>query len=284
MAGYVSGLGGGGGPYGGPRVISIANQKGGVGKTTTAINLGTALAAVGEKVLVLDLDPQGNASTGLGIPPEARAKTTYDVLIGASSLADACLQTAVPGLHIVPANSDLVGIEGSLPNDNTRPFKLRDAVTALIGYQRARPQDTPYSYVLIDCPPSLNILTLNAMSAADAVLVPVQCEFFALEGISQLKDSIDQIRATLNPHLEIQGVVLTMHDARTSLSKEVAENVRAFFGPKVYETIIPRNTRVAEAPSHGKPILLYDYDCAGSQAYIRLATEIIERERRFKAA
>lgn len=283
MAGYVSGVGGGG-PYGGPRVISIANQKGGVGKTTTAINLGTALAAVGEKVLVLDLDPQGNASTGLGIPPEARAKTTYDVLIGASSLADACLQTAVPGLHIVPANSDLVGIEGSLPNDNTRPFKLRDAVTALIGYQRARPQDTPYSYVLIDCPPSLNILTLNAMSAADAVLVPVQCEFFALEGISQLKDSIDQIRATLNPHLEIQGVVLTMHDARTSLSKEVAENVRAFFGPKVYETIIPRNTRVAEAPSHGKPILLYDYDCAGSQAYIRLATEIIERERRFKAA
>lgn len=284
MAGYVSGVGGGGGPYGGPRVISIANQKGGVGKTTTAINLGTALAAVGEKVLVLDLDPQGNASTGLGIPPEARTKTTYDVLIGASSLADACLQTAVPGLHIVPANSDLVGIESSLPNDQTRPYKLRDAVTALIGYQRARPQDTPYSYVLIDCPPSLNILTLNAMSAADAVLVPVQCEFFALEGISQLKDSIDQIRATLNPHLEIQGVVLTMHDARTSLSREVAENVRAFFGPKVYETIIPRNTRVAEAPSHGKPILLYDYDCAGSQAYIRLATEIIERERRFKAA
>ena len=284
MAGYVSGVGGGGGPYGGPRVISIANQKGGVGKTTTAINLGTALAAVGEKVLVLDLDPQGNASTGLGIPPEARAKTTYDVLTGATSLAEACLQTAVPGLHIVPANSDLVGIEGSLPNDHTRPFKLRDAVTALIGYQRSRPQDTPYSYVLIDCPPSLNILTLNAMSAADAVLVPVQCEFFALEGISQLKDSIDQIRATLNPHLEIQGVVLTMHDARTSLSKEVAENVRAFFGPKVYETIIPRNTRVAEAPSHGKPILLYDYDCAGSQAYIRLATEIIERERRFKAA
>jgi chromosome partitioning protein len=284
VAGYVSGVGGGGGPFGGPRVISIANQKGGVGKTTTAINLGTALAAVGEKVLVLDLDPQGNASTGLGIPPEARAKTTYDVLIGASSLADACLQTAVPGLHIVPANSDLVGIEGSLPNDQGRPYKLRDAVKALIGYQRARPQDTPYSYVLIDCPPSLNILTLNAMSAADAVLVPVQCEFFALEGISQLKDSIDQIRATLNPHLEIQGVVLTMHDARTSLSKEVAENVRAFFGPKVYETIIPRNTRVAEAPSHGKPILLYDYDCAGSQAYIRLATEIIERERRFKAA
>lgn len=284
MAGYVSGVGGAGGSFHGPRVIAIANQKGGVGKTTTAINLGTALAAVGEKVLVLDLDPQGNASTGLGIPNDARARTTYDVLTGAGSILECSLQTAVPGLHVVPANNDLVGIEGELANDHTRPYRLRDAVGALVGQQRARPQDMPFSYVLIDCPPSLNVLTLNAMSAANAVIVPVQCEFFALEGISQLKDTIDQIRATLNPHLEIQGVVLTMHDARTSLSREVAENVRAFFGPKVYETIIPRNTRVAEAPSHGKPILLYDYDCAGSQAYIRLATEIIERERRFKAA
>ena len=283
MAGYVS-SGGAGGPGAGPRVISIANQKGGVGKTTTAINLGTALAAVGEKVLVLDLDPQGNASTGLGIAPETRLRTSYDVLAGQATIAECAMPTAVPGLHVVAANSDLVGIESVLPNDNTRPFKLRDAVAALVGHQRARPQDTPYSSVLIDCPPSLNLLTLNAMSAAHAVLVPVQCEFFALEGISQLKDTIDQIRATLNPHLEIQGVVLTMHDARTSLSKEVADNVRAFFGRKVYETIIPRNTRVAEAPSHGKPILLYDYDCAGSQAYIRLATEIIERERQYKAA
>lgn len=281
MAGYVSGASG---AIGGPRVIAIANQKGGVGKTTTAINLGTALAAVGEKVLVIDLDPQGNASTGLGIAPEERARTTYDVLTGAFSILDASQQTAVPGLHVVPANSDLVGIEGELGNDHTRPFKLRDAITALVGQLRARPQDVPFSYVLIDCPPSLNVLTLNAMSAAHAVLVPVQCEFFALEGISQLKDTIDQIRATLNPHLEIQGVVLTMHDARTTLSREVAENVRQFFGPKVYETIIPRNTRIAEAPSHGKPILLYDYDCAGSQAYIRLATEIIERERHYKAA
>lgn len=281
MAGYVSGLGGAGG---GPRVIAIANQKGGVGKTTTAINLGTALAAVGEKVMVLDLDPQGNASTGLGIPPEARSRTTYDVLAGGCSILEAAQQTAVPGLFIVPANNDLVGIESELASDNTRPYKLRDAVGALVGQQRARPQDPPFTYVLIDCPPSLNILTLNAMSAANAVIVPVQCEFFALEGISQLKESIDQIRATLNPGLEIQGVVLTMHDARTTLSREVAENVRQFFGPKVYETIIPRNTRVAEAPSHGKPILLYDYDCAGSQAYIRLATEIIERERRYKAA
>jgi chromosome partitioning protein len=283
VAGYISGVGGGG-SFGGPRVISIANQKGGVGKTTTAINLGTALAAVGERVLVLDLDPQGNASTGLGISPEARIKTSYDVLTGEASLLECCLATAVPGLYVVPANNDLVGVEAALANDGTRPFKLRDAVGALIGQQRSRPQDPPFSYVLIDCPPSLNVLTLNAMSAAHAVLVPVQCEFFALEGISQLKDTIDQIRATLNPGLEIQGVVLTMHDQRTSLSKEVAENVRAFFGPKVYETVIPRNTRVAEAPSHGKPILLYDYDCAGSQAYIRLATEIINRERHHKAA
>ncbi len=279
MAGYNSGA-----QSSGPRVIAIANQKGGVGKTTTAINLGTALAAVGERVLVLDLDPQGNASTGLGIAADARHLTSYEVLTGEATLLEASVQTAVPGLHVVPANNDLVGVESALSNDNTRAFKLRDAVGALIGQQRARPQDPPYSYVLIDCPPSLNVLTLNAMSAAHAVLVPVQCEFFALEGISQLKDTIDQIRATLNPQLQIQGVVLTMHDQRTSLSREVAENVRAFFGPKVYETVIPRNTRVAEAPSHGKPILLYDYDCAGSQAYIRLATEIIERERRYKAA
>ncbi len=283
MAGYVSGMGGVG-AFGGPRVLSIANQKGGVGKTTTAINLGTALAAVGERVLVLDLDPQGNASTGLGISPEARVRTSFDVLAGQATLTEACIATAVPGLFVVPANNDLVGVEAVLPNDAARPYKLRDAVMALMAQQRTRPPDQSFSYVLIDCPPSLNVLTLNAMSAAHAVIVPVQCEFFALEGISQLKDSIDQIRATLNPGLEIQGVVLTMHDARTSLSREVAENVRAFFGSKVYETMIPRNTRVAEAPSHGKPILLYDYDCAGSQAYIRLATEIIERERRYKAA
>ncbi|HVJ76533.1 MAG TPA: ParA family protein [Hyphomicrobium sp.] len=281
MAGYVSGAGG---VSAGPRVIAIANQKGGVGKTTTAINLGTALAAVGERVLVLDLDSQGNASTGLGIDAESRFKTSFDILTGGATILDTVLKTAVPNLLVVPANSDLVGIDGALGNDPARPFKLRDAVTALVGQQRNRPADTHFNYVLIDCPPSLNVLTLNAMTAAHAVIVPVQCEFFALEGISQLKDSIEQIRATLNPRLEIQGVVLTMHDSRTALSKEVASNVRAFFGPKVYETVIPRNTRVAEAPSFGKPLLLYDYDCAGSQAYIRLATEIIEREKRFKAA
>jgi chromosome partitioning protein len=266
------------------RVLAIANQKGGVGKTTTAINLGTALAAIGERVLVIDLDPQGNASTGLGIPPEQRSRTSYEVLAGEAGLLDAALPTAIPGLHIVPANADLVGVEASLPGDSSRPYRLRDAVAGLIAKCRTRLAEEAFTYALIDCPPSLNLLTLNALAAASAVLVPVQCEFFALEGISQLKDTIDQIRATLNPSLEIQGVVLTMHDARTSLSKEVAENVRAFFGPKVYESVIPRNTRVAEAPSHGKPILLYDYDCAGSQAYIRLATEIIHRERQSKAA
>ena len=266
------------------RVLAIANQKGGVGKTTTAINLGTALAAIGERVLVIDFDPQGNASTGLGIALETRTKTSYDAMTGGVGLLDAAVSTAIPGLHVVPANSDLVGLETDLMNDPGRAFKLRDALAALVGELRSRPADAQFKYVLIDCPPSLNLLTLNAMAAAHAVLVPVQCEFFALEGISQLKETIDQIRATLNPGLEIQGVVLTMHDARTSLSKEVADEVRAFFGPKVYESVIPRNTRVAEAPSHGKPILLYDYDCAGSQAYIRLATEIIERERQNKAA
>lgn len=266
-----------------PRILAVANQKGGVGKTTTAINLGTALASIGERVLVIDLDPQGNASTGLGIDIMGRAKTSYDVLVGAASVLETAQPTAIPGLHIVPANADLVGIDSTL-TDQTRAYRLRDALAALTAQLRNMPADQGFGYVLIDCPPSLNLLTLNAMSAAHAVLVPVQCEFFALEGISQLKETIDQIRATLNPQLEIQGVVLTMHDARTSLSREVAENVRAFFGPKVYETIIPRNTRVAEAPSHGKPILLYDFDCAGSQAYIRLATEIIERERRNQAA
>ena len=265
------------------RTLAIANQKGGVGKTTTAINLGTALASIGERVLVIDTDPQGNASTGLGIDIEARPKTSFDVLTGGAGLLECAQPTAVPGLYVVPANNDLVGIEAEL-TDSNRPFRLRDAVGAMIARQRALPEDQRFNYVLIDCPPSLNLLTLNALSAANAVLVPVQCEYFALEGISQLKESIDQIRATLSPTLEIQGVVLTMHDARTSLSREVAENVRAFFGPKVYETIIPRNTRIAEAPSHGKPILLYDFDCAGSQAYIRLATEIIERERRNQAA
>lgn len=266
------------------RILVVANQKGGVGKTTTAINLGTALAAVGEQVLVMDLDPQGNASTGLGIAPENRTPSTYEVLVGSSSVAQAAVSTSIPGLSIAPAHRDLIGVEQELMDDAARVFKLRDALQVLSLNNPDQSSSPNFSYVLIDCPPSLNLLTLNALAAAHAVIVPVQCEFFALEGISQLKESIDQIRSTLNPQLEIHGVVLTMHDARTSLSREVVQNVRAFFGAKVYQSIIPRNTRVAEAPSHGKPILLYDYDCAGSQAYIRLASEVIERERQTKAA
>jgi chromosome partitioning protein len=268
---------------GAPRILAISNQKGGVGKTTTAINLGTALASIGERVLVIDLDSQGNASTGLGIGADGRAKTSYDVLIGSATLMESAQPTAVPELHVVPANADLVGIDTTL-TDTNRAYRMRDALNALVAHQRSMPPDQGFKYVLIDCPPSLNLLTLNALAAAHAVLVPVQCEFFALEGISQLKATIEQVRGMLNPALQIQGVVLTMHDARTSLSREVADNVRGFFGAKVYETIIPRNTRVAEAPSHGKPILLYDFDCAGSQAYIKLATEIIERERQNQAA
>ena len=266
-----------------PRVLAIANQKGGVGKTTTTINLGTALAAVGERVLIIDLDAQGNASTGFGIDPDQRLLTSYDVLAKGTALQDAAVPTAVPGLHIVPANNDLVGIDALMGHDGRRHHRLFEAVRALAAFGRMHP-DRAFDYILIDCPPSLTLMTLNAMTAASALLVPVQCEFFALEGISQLRETVEQIRATLNPGLEIQGVVLTMHDARTSLSREVADNVRSFFGAKVYETMIPRNTKVAEAPSHGQPILLYDYDCPGSQAYIRLASEIIERERQAKAA
>ncbi|MEQ1647344.1 MAG: AAA family ATPase [Hyphomicrobiaceae bacterium] len=270
------------------RVLAIANQKGGVGKTTTAINLGTALAAIGERVLILDLDPQGNASTGVGVPPEARPRTMYDVLAGHSSIMQAKIDTKIPNLSIVAANSDLVGLESELMGDANRPYRLRDAVTALRAQQSvsfgAGGGVRAFTYILIDCPPSLSLLTLNAMTAANAVLVPVQCEFFALEGISQLKETIDQIKATLNPKLEIQGVVLTMHDQRTAFSREIAENVRSFFGSKVYKTMIPRNIRVAEAPSFGQPILIYDHDCIGSKAYVELASEVIARERAMKAA
>lgn len=270
------------------RVLAISNQKGGVGKTTTAINLGTALAATGERVLILDLDPQGNASTGVGVPPEARHKTMFDVLAGESSLLGAKIDTKIPNLSIVAANSDLVGLEAELMGDGSRPYRLRDAITAL----RAEQSEIrapgiggkPYTYVLIDCPPSLSLLTLNAMTAANAVLVPVQCEFFALEGISQLKESIDQIRAALNPKLEIHGVVLTMYDQRTSFSREIADEVRAYFGAKVYKTVIPRNIRVAEAPSFGQPILIYDQECIGSKAYVDLAAEVMSREREMRAA
>ena len=259
----------------GLRVMAVANQKGGVGKTTTAINLATALAALGEKVLILDLDPQGNASTGLGVPRHLRKASVYDVLMGEQPLLDAVMPTALPRLSLVPADADLSGIELELGQVQGRNFRLREALLPL---REDRGEDR-FTYVLIDCPPSLNLLTVNAMSAADAVLVPLQCEFFALEGLTQLMRTIDLVRSGLNPKLEIQGVVLTMYDRRNALSEQVASDVRAHFGEKVYETVIPRNVRVSEAPSFGKPVLIYDLACAGSQAYLKLAREVIGRER-----
>ncbi|MFZ1108302.1 MAG: ParA family protein [Rhodomicrobium sp.] len=263
----------------GLRVFAIANQKGGVGKTTTAINLGTALASVGERVLVIDLDPQGNASTGLGVPEEARHVSTYDVLAGAAALEQAMTPAAVPGLFVAPSTRDLAGLEPEIAAAPNRAYFLRDAIASLRASELDRKEADRLDYVLIDCPPSLSILTLNALAAADAALVPVQCEFFALEGITQLRETIEFVRSSLNPSLEIHGVVLTMHDGRTKLSDEVAREVRAFFGEKVYDTIIPRNVRIAEAPSHGKPLLLYDHKSAGSRAYMDLAAEMINRER-----
>jgi chromosome partitioning protein len=256
------------------RVLAVANQKGGVGKTTTAINLGTALAAVGERVLIVDIDPQGNASTGLGVPKAQRNSTVYDVLVNERPLISAVVHTAVPGLDLVPADADLSGVEIELGVAERRSFRLRNAIAGL-----PRDEANGYSYLLIDCPPSLNLLTVNAMSAADAVLVPLQCEFFALEGLSQLMRTVELVRGSLNPRLEIQGVVLTMYDRRNSLSDQVAADVRSHFGDKVYDTVIPRNVRVSEAPSFGKPALIYDIKCAGSQAYMKLAREVVTRER-----
>jgi chromosome partitioning protein len=315
-----------------PRVLVVANQKGGVGKTTTAINLGTALAAIGEPTLVIDIDPQGNASTGLGVHRQDRGVTTYEVLTGQAKLADAIVRTRIPGLSLVPATVDLSGAELELIDFPRRNFILRDALEeysvhgasaragatgdgasaragATIGEASARAGATiseasaragatgdepssgestagneAFSYVLIDCPPSLTLLTLNAMVAADAVLVPLQCEFFALEGLSQLMKTIELVRDKLNPALEMQGVVLTMFDKRNKLSDQVAADVRGTLGEKVYATVVPRNVRISEAPSHGVPALVYDLRCPGSQAYIKLATEIIERERRLRAA
>ena len=262
-------------PYSGLRVLSVSNQKGGVGKTTTAINLGTALAAVGEHVMIIDLDPQGNASTGLGISRAQRKTTVYDVVVNGAPLADAAVPTALPGLDVVPSDANLSGVELELAQAPRRSFRLRDAIAGL----RARPDCAGYTYVLIDCPPSLNLLTVNAMAAADAVLVPLQCEFFALEGLTQLMRTVELVRGNLNPQLEIQGVVLTMYDKRNRLSEQVAQDVRGHFGDKVYRTMIPRNVRVSEAPSFGQPVLVYDLKCLGSQAYLNLAREVVGRER-----
>jgi chromosome partitioning protein len=266
-------------PPGHPRILSLANQKGGVGKTTTAINLGTALAAIGERVLIVDLDPQGNASTGLGIDRKSRNVSTYDVLIGEAVLRDAVVATAVPRLHIAASTMDLSGLELELGHTRDRAFRLRDAIAAL--NTNATP-DTDYTYVLIDCPPSLNLLTVNAMAASDAILVPLQCEFFALEGLSQLLQTVEQVRSTLNPNLSIHGIVLTMFDSRNNLSNQVVADVRQFMGSKVYNTMIPRNVRISEAPSYGKPVLVYDLKCVGSEAYLKLATEVIQRERELR--
>jgi chromosome partitioning protein len=262
----------------GTRVLALANQKGGVGKTTTAINLGTALAAIGERVLILDLDPQGNASTGLGLDRKSRKASTYDVMSGDLELADVIHDSSVPNLWLAPSTLDLLGVEVEIAGAKDRVTRLRNAIAAL-------PQgDDRFGYVLIDCPPSLNLLTINALAAADAVLVPLQCEFFALEGLSQLLSTVEQVRQSLNPRLTIQGIVLTMYDPRNNLSGQVMADVRGFMGDKVYETVIPRNVRVSEAPSYGKPVLLYDLKCSGSQAYLKLASEVIQREQRLRAS
>ena len=256
-----------------PRVLALANQKGGVGKTTTAINLGTALAAAGERVLLIDLDSQGNASTGLGIDRADRGIGTYRVLIGEDTPAAATRQTYIPNLSLIPADADLAGAEIELVDLSRREYRLRDAL------QSVRAAAGPFTYVLIDCPPSLGLLTLNGLVAADAVLVPLQCEFYALEGISSLMRTIEMVRRGLNPALELQGIVLTMFDRRNNLSELVAADARGFFGRKVYDTVIPRNIRISEAPSHGKPVLLYDFRSPGAQAYIHLAGELLRRER-----
>ena len=262
-----------------PRVLVVANQKGGVGKTTTAINLGTALAAVGQPTLVLDIDPQGNASTGLGIHRPDRKITIYDVLMGEATLAQAVMPTRIPGLSLLPSTVDLSGAELELIGKPRRNYVLKDALADFAAAEPGR-----FSYVLIDCPPSLTLLTVNAMVAADAVVVPLQCEFFALEGLSQLLKTIELVRVNLNPNLDIQGIVLTMFDKRNRLSDQVAADVRAHLGDKVYDTMIPRNVRISEAPSHGLPALVYDLRCPGSQAYIKLAGELIKRERARLAA
>ena len=252
------------------KVIADANQKGGVGKTTTTINLATALAAVGKRVLVFDLDPQGNASTGLGVEQHQRQINAYHVMIGEATLEAAVIETLVPGLYIVSSGVDLSGAEIELIDAENRLFRLK---AALIGTADR------YDYIFIDCPPALGLLTVNALSAAHAVLVPMQCEFFALEGLSHLVRTIERIKTSYNPGLEIQGIVLTMFDTRNNLSDAVASDVREFFGAIVYDTVIPRNVRVSEAPSYGKPVLLYDVGCAGSQAYIHLASEVLKREK-----
>ena len=246
--------------------IAVANQKGGVGKTTTAINVATALAATGKRVLVVDIDPQGNASTGFGIDRARRSRTSYDLLLGDATLSEAAVLTRIPNLSIIPSTVDLTGAEIELIGVDRRMHRLDAAL-----------ESSRHDFVVIDCPPSLGLLTLNALAAADSLLVPLQCEFFALEGLTQLLNTVERVRATLNPDLSILGVVLTMFDRRNRLSEQVAADVRACLGAQVFETVIPRNVRLSEAPSHGLPALLYDHQCAGSTAYMALARELLTR-------
>lgn len=253
-----------------PRILAIANRKGGVGKTTTTVNVATAMAAAGKKVLVIDLDPQGNASTSLGIDKKGSMPSSYDVLLGNRRLTDAVVWTEIPGFSIVPSSPDLAAAEIELVDIKKREFALKKAISK---------EAVNYDYILIDCPPSLSLITVNALVASDAVIVPLQCEFLALEGISDLIRNINTIKKNFNPGLVLQGVVLTMYDKRNNLTQMVEDDVRNFFGKKVYDTVIPRNVRISEAPSHGKPVLLYDFKCPGSQAYIGLTKEVLKRER-----
>ncbi|MDE3016827.1 MAG: ParA family protein [Pseudomonadota bacterium] len=256
---------------GNPRVLAIVNQKGGVGKTTTTVNLATALAAVHKKVLVIDFDPQGNASTGFGLSADKREITSYDIVLGDVGIDEAVQKTAVPDLSIVPSTIDLSGAEIEMVSLMKREYRLKQAIDK---------NSAAYDYVLIDCPPSLGLLTINALVAADAVLIPLQCEFYALEGLSHLMRTIQLVQTNLNDKLAIQGIVLTMYDRRNKLTEQIENDVRSYFGEKVYSVVIPRNIRMSEAPSHGKPALIYDMRCAGSQAYIQLARELLGRERR----
>ncbi len=257
-----------------PRIFAIANQKGGVGKTTTAVNLATALAAIGKRVLLVDLDPQGNATTGLGLRRSLIRASSYDVLFEECSLEEAANETKVPRLFVVPSSVHLSGAEIELVTEERREFRLKEAVSRRL----------PYDYIIFDCPPSLNLLTLNALVASHAVVVPLQCEFFALEGLSHLVKTIERVRKSFNPGLDIHGVALTMYDRRNNLSAQVEKDVRDYFGDTVYKTVIPRNVRLSEAPSFGLPAIVYDMRCPGAQAYIRLAKEVIQKEKRLEAA
>ena len=257
-----------------PRILSVANQKGGVGKTTTSVNLATALAAIGKKVMLVDLDPQGNASTGLGIKRAGIRKSTYDVIFDDASVAETVQPTKVPGLFVLPSSIHLSGAEIELVTTENREYRLQKALRVPL----------PYDYVIIDCPPSLSLLTLNALVASDSIVVPMQCEFFALEGLSHLVKTIERINKSFNPRLEIHGVVLTMFDKRNNLSDAVADDVRHYFGDKVYKTIIPRNVRLSEAPSYGLPAIVYDMKCPGARAYISLASEVLKREKKILQA